>query len=139
MLRRVRDEGQDLVEFALIAPLLFLLLFGILEFGVVIWRYNTVANAAREGARAAAVFYLPGGEAGREAKAVQAADDYAQRLGDIPITTTAHVYTMTVTGGELPAWVWMIGVTTTYTHTGITGLFSPQIRLQSQSHMVIEY
>ncbi len=43
-------RGAGPVEFALItAPLLFLLLFGILEFGVVIWRYNTVANAAREG------------------------------------------------------------------------------------------
>ena len=64
-----RDEGQDLVEFALVAPLLFLLLFGIMEFGVAVWRYNTVANAAREGARAAIMF----GMANRESSAEKAA------------------------------------------------------------------
>ena len=48
-----RQEGQDLVEFALIAPLPFLLLFGILEFGVAVWRDNTVTNSSGEGARAA--------------------------------------------------------------------------------------
>ncbi len=47
--------GQDLVEMALILPLLLALLFGIVEFGVAVWRYNTVANAAREGARAGVV------------------------------------------------------------------------------------
>lgn len=55
--RRARrsDAGQDLVEMALILPLLMALLMGIIEFGVIIWRYNTVANAAREGARAGVV------------------------------------------------------------------------------------
>jgi Flp pilus assembly protein TadG len=44
-----RDRGQDLVEFALILPLFFLLVLGILEFGVAVFAYNSVANAAREG------------------------------------------------------------------------------------------
>jgi len=47
-----RSHGQDVIEYALILPLLLLLLFGIADFGVVLMRYNTVANAAREGARA---------------------------------------------------------------------------------------
>lgn len=51
----IRDRGQDIVEFALLAPLLFLLLFGIIEFGVAVFRYNTLSNAVREGARAAVV------------------------------------------------------------------------------------
>ena len=56
MLRRVRRElGQDLVEFALVLPLLAALLFGIMEFGIVIFSYNTIADAAREGARYGAV------------------------------------------------------------------------------------
>lgn len=46
-----RENGQTLVEFALIAPILFLLLLGIMELGRVIFAYNTISNAAREGAR----------------------------------------------------------------------------------------
>ena len=47
-----RDEGgQTLVEAALTFPLLFLLFFGIIEFSLVIFSYNTISNAAREGAR----------------------------------------------------------------------------------------
>ncbi len=49
--RRRGEAGQDLVEFALVLPLLVLLFFGIIEFGRVIFTYNTLANAAREGAR----------------------------------------------------------------------------------------
>jgi Flp pilus assembly protein TadG len=46
------EEGQDIVEYALILPFLLLLTFMIIEGGWLIFRYNTVANAAREGARA---------------------------------------------------------------------------------------
>jgi hypothetical protein len=46
-----REWGQELVEFALVLPVLLLLMYGIVEFGRVIFVYNTLANAAREGAR----------------------------------------------------------------------------------------
>ena len=46
------EHGQDLIEYALVLPLFLLLVFGIIEFGLVIMSYNTIANAAREGARA---------------------------------------------------------------------------------------
>lgn len=46
-----RDRGGTLVEFALVAPLLFLLLFGVIEFARVGHGFNTVWTAAREGAR----------------------------------------------------------------------------------------
>lgn len=45
------ERGQDLMEYALIFPLLILLLLGIMEFGVVILSYDSIANAAREGVR----------------------------------------------------------------------------------------
>jgi Flp pilus assembly protein TadG len=50
-----RERGQDLIEYALILPVLALLLFGIMEFGLVIFSYNTIGDAAREGARYGAV------------------------------------------------------------------------------------
>jgi Flp pilus assembly protein TadG len=46
-----REHGGTLVEFALVAPLLFLLLFGVIEFARVGHGFNTVWTAAREGAR----------------------------------------------------------------------------------------
>ena len=56
MLRQLRRErGQDLIEFALILPILALLLFGIMEFGIIMFSHNTIADAAREGARYGAV------------------------------------------------------------------------------------
>jgi Flp pilus assembly protein TadG len=45
------ERGQDLVEFALILPLLLVLTLGIIDLGRVVFSYNTIANAAREGAR----------------------------------------------------------------------------------------
>jgi len=68
MLTYIRGEkGQDLVEYALIFPLLFLFLLGIMEFGLVIFSYDSVANAAREGARYGIIH--PSDTAGIEAAA----------------------------------------------------------------------
>ena len=62
-----RESGATLVEYALVAPLLFLLLFAIIEFGIIVLSYNTISNAAREGARYGAV--NPSDSAGIEAAA----------------------------------------------------------------------
>ncbi len=52
MLRTLRREhGQDLVEYALVLPILLLLLLGIAQFGLVVFSYNTIGDAAREAAR----------------------------------------------------------------------------------------
>lgn len=55
MHRRLRgksnERGASLVEFAVVAPLLFLLLFGVIEFARVVSAYTTVWTGAREGAR----------------------------------------------------------------------------------------
>lgn len=51
------NKGAAAIEFALIAPLLFVLLFGIIEFGAVLYNQAIITNASREGARYAATFY----------------------------------------------------------------------------------
>lgn len=53
--RRGRHRAQALVEFALVLPLLLLLVFGIVDAGRLIYAYNTVANSARNSARVAIV------------------------------------------------------------------------------------
>ena len=50
--------GQALVEFALVFPLIVLLLLGIFDLGRAVYAYSTIANAARQGARVAAVNQL---------------------------------------------------------------------------------
>ncbi len=46
-----RERGEGLVEFALILPVLMLVLMGIIDLGRAVYAYNVVANSAREGAR----------------------------------------------------------------------------------------
>jgi hypothetical protein len=53
--RRRREEGASLVEFALIAPILFLLLFGLIDFGFIYNDYLQVRQGVRDGARQGAV------------------------------------------------------------------------------------
>ena len=52
---RRRTRGQTLVEFALVAPLFFLLLFAIIEGGRFVFFYEVLNNATREGARYAII------------------------------------------------------------------------------------
>lgn len=53
--RKRNEHGAALVEFAILAPLLILLLFGIVEFGYTMGQLNDVRHGAREAARLAAV------------------------------------------------------------------------------------
>ncbi len=55
-----RRRGQGMVEFALILPLMLLLISGIIEFGRMLSIYNSVSNAAREAARYGSVVGDPG-------------------------------------------------------------------------------
>ncbi len=50
------EQGASAVEFALIAPLLLVLTFGIIEFGLLLFDKAVITNASREGARAGVVF-----------------------------------------------------------------------------------
>ncbi len=48
-------RGQSLVEFALLLPVLLVILFGLLDFGRAVFAYNAVSEAARNGSRVAIV------------------------------------------------------------------------------------
>jgi hypothetical protein len=52
---KVNEKGQSLVEFALLLPVLLLILMGIIQFGIIFNGQVTVTSAAREGARLAVV------------------------------------------------------------------------------------
>jgi len=53
--RSRNENGQTMVEFTLILPILCLLLFGVIQMGIVFHDYITVTDATRVGARVGAV------------------------------------------------------------------------------------
>lgn len=53
--RAPRQRGTTAVEFALVLPLLCLLLFGMVEMGRLLWTWNAAVEATRLGARLAVV------------------------------------------------------------------------------------
>jgi len=62
--RARREDGAVAVEFIIIAPILIIILFAIIEFGLVWTRLENYVGAAREGARYAAVRCQPDSSSG---------------------------------------------------------------------------
>jgi Flp pilus assembly protein TadG len=89
---RVRSEsGAELVEFALVLPMLLLVLGGIVDFGLLLQRQQVVTNAAREGARLAVVNYPDGDVQERVRQFVQ------QGLNNTTLAPTTTVTTQRIT------------------------------------------
>lgn len=60
---RRRDDirsarGQTMVEFVMVLPILMMILFGIIQFGITFGRYVALTDSVRAGARTAAVSRL---------------------------------------------------------------------------------
>jgi Flp pilus assembly protein TadG len=73
---RSSQSGAAAVEFALLALLLLVFVFGIIEFGFLWVQSHYVANAAREGARVAAK--IKGNDSDAVSERVDAAEDAAR-------------------------------------------------------------
>lgn len=103
------QKGAAVVEFALILPLLLVILFGIIEFSVYFFDKAVITNASREGARAGIVFAAPARISNDEIEAKVAAycadhlisfdpsstltvtidpDDVTSRTVGVPLTVT---------------------------------------------------
>jgi hypothetical protein len=84
MVMKIRsDHGASAVEFALVLPVLMLLTFGIIEFGILLFDKAVITNASREGARMGIVFATDedGGYAHKtDAEIRQAVKDYANGI-----------------------------------------------------------
>lgn len=87
------QKGAEVVEFAITASLLFLILFGIIESSVALFDKATLTNAGREGARTG-ILYRPAPRdlATEDSAITQAIEDYAADLlislgGDASMTT----------------------------------------------------
>jgi Flp pilus assembly protein TadG len=86
-----RERGQTMAEFTLVLPLLVMLLFGILQFGIVFNDYLAVTDAVRAGARVGSVArFLPPGEREQAVKdkVNEAAVDLDTAKLEITVTTS---------------------------------------------------
>jgi len=87
--RRRNEEGQALIEFALVLPLLLLLVFGIIQFGILFNNYITLTDAVRAGARQAAVSRtLPDPVAVTTDRVQRSA--YSLKVSDLGVTVTPY-------------------------------------------------
>lgn len=80
------EEGGAGVEFALVGALFLMVIFGILEFGLIWYAKGIITHASREGARLGVVYRTPPQTAAQIQTQVQ---NYLQSLGfNNPVTVT---------------------------------------------------
>jgi Flp pilus assembly protein TadG len=134
--RRIRDtrkneKGQSLVEFALVAPLLLLLVIGIAEFGRAWMTKSILTGAAREAVRLLAVPAPTGGPAAANARA-------------LAVLASAGITTATVGIVDTPGTFGPVTVTVDYDFPVVLAGFIPGLNnatfpLSSKTTMRREY
>lgn len=80
-----RQGGMAMVEMVIILPVLMMMLFAIAEFGLAFTKWQTLTNAAREGARDA-VMFRTGCDAGTVVSEVQATVINYAAAGGVTVT-----------------------------------------------------
>lgn len=143
--RRHRTTGQAMVEFALVAPMFFLLIFSIIEFGRYVYYVQILNNAAREGARYAIVHgsqsFQPAGPAGDDpAVATVVRSDAAGVIGNGAILTIHSDWHDPTRPLDPPSNVrgHVVKVSVTYSFTSLIPLVPlPPITITGESSLVI--
>ena len=126
---RRSESGASAVEFALLLPVLMMILFGITEFGFALYRQSILTNASREGARLGIVQSIPAITTGQINAAI---DTYLTAAGVPPGNVTRSI----VAGGPTGTPV-QVTLTLPYTYAvlpGFTGI-APTINLTAQTVM----
>ena len=137
------SKGAAMVEFALLLPVLALILFGIIEFSVVLYNKAVLTNASREGARAGIVYVsytAPTSTAG----ATAAVSSYLSRTPLIALEGARPTLTPSITNSCTAAGV-PLTVNIVYNHNFLVldnldffGAFPASIRLTGESVMRCE-
>jgi Flp pilus assembly protein TadG len=118
-------SGQSLVEFALTLPLLILFIVGIFDLGWAIYAKNTIADAAREGARTGIVLSKTDADIRARVRAASQGLDLSDD-SQIIIGARAHFQSFSVT--------------VNYSYTPLTTLIvgGVSVPLSSTATMVVE-
>lgn len=127
---KIRSEsGASAVEFALLLPVLMMVLFGIIEFGLALYRQAILTNASREGARLGIVQSVPAITNGQINTAI---DNYLTPAGINPGDVSRTIVAGGVTGTPV-----QVTLTLPYTFAVLPGLTSlaPSINLIARTEM----
>jgi len=137
--RHLPIRGQSLVEFALVLPVFFLLLFGVLDLGRGVLAFNSVSNSAREGARTAIVDQTV---SAINARAIRTSTGAGLSSGDIRIAFRRSNDPTNTSNVCSPATVGCVAVVTVRTlfqaATPLIGNIVGPLCLQSTTMMAIE-
>jgi Flp pilus assembly pilin Flp len=144
LLRRLRrsERGAELIEFALVLPIMLLVFAGIVDFALMFQRFLTISNAAREGARIAV---LPGYT---QVDVANRVTQYVREgIGDDSVTPTTVLTPVTIdppgATPPFPAAQVVVSMTHTYLFMGpVSGMLGggswSSITLAARSTMRIE-
>ena len=123
------ESGASAVEFALLLPVLMMVLFGIIEFGFALYQQAILTNASREGARLGIVQSIP---AITTAQIDAQIDNYLSQTGINP----ANVSRTIVAGGPTGTPV-RVTLTLPYTFLVLPNLtsLSPTLNLKAYTEM----
>ena len=132
------ESGAELIELALVFPMLLVVVLAIVDFGFVFQRSEVLTNSAREGARMAVMQGVSSAEVENRVLG------YVQDAGGVPVTpgnpaVVVSPTTISTGGGTWPA----MTVTVNYTHdyvflpyvAGFLGGAFNQMTLQGQATM----
>ena len=139
-LRKSRQRGTAMFEFAIVVVILLMLMFGMVDFGRALYSYHFISNAAREGTRYAIV-------RGATATPVASAADIQAFVGNVPQGIDPAMLTVTPTwtnpnglaicGGTQNYPGCAIQVRVDYTFKFIFPLLPTSIPMSSTSEMII--
>lgn len=128
--QKALPKGQSLVEAAIVIPVILLLVFGIIDFGLLFNNYILITNASREGARLAAL-------GSTDAEVVAAVRDMTATLDSsgLSVTVTPH-YSLRVRGSQ-------VRIIVTYNARLVTPIINRffaggKAKLQAESTMRVE-
>ena len=128
------ERGAQMVEFALIAPLLLLIIGGIADFGFLFQSFEVTTNAAREGARVAVLpgYDADGDDDGQPDAVVARVNQYIQNSNLLGAhTTDVSAETIDLGGG-----VSVAGVRVTVTYTQPMWIIGPIVAMMRNGSFV---
>ena len=131
LMRIKGQKGAAVVEFAFVLPLLMLILFGIIEFGLLFYNKQVLTNASREGARAGIAY----------ATATEIETIVENYCSNRLIRFDTDVDPNTTVAGAMGSYGQDLTVVVTYEYTflapGLLG-FGPNMQLAAQTVMKME-
>lgn len=143
---RGQSRGQALAEFALVAPIFFIVLFTIIEAGRFMFYYETLNNATREGARYAIVngantLGCPTGPPAPDSSPCDpAGDDVVDRVRASALGIPGSAITVTPVWHDPPdnSRGATVTVTASYTYSSLVPIVPlPPITVEAESSLVV--